>query len=204
MGVWGGLAGLGGTLGVVAGGVLVDALGWQWVFFVNVPIVIALIVATPLFVRESRAHRRPRALRRRPARVLGTGGLLALVLRRDPRRAARLGRRRGPRLLAGAVALLAAFVVGRVALGRPARAAAAVPLARPAVPSSVALALNGAAFLAMFFLTAIFLQQVRGDSALDAGLHFLPMGFAAIAGAAVASSWSTRLGTRPVHIGGAA
>jgi MFS family permease len=51
MGIWGGLAGLGGTLGVVAGGVLVDAIGWQGVFFVNVPIGIALIAVTPLFVR---------------------------------------------------------------------------------------------------------------------------------------------------------
>ena len=55
----------------------------------------------------------------------------------------------------------------------------------------------------MFFLTAIFLQQVRGDSALGAGLHFLPMGVAAIAGATAASALVTRVGTRPVHLGGA-
>ena len=76
MGIWGGLAGLGGTLGVVAGGVLVDAIGWQGVFFVNVPIGIALIAATPLFVRESRAGiDGPRGLNATGA-VLGTGGLL--------------------------------------------------------------------------------------------------------------------------------
>ena len=37
LGIWGALAGIGGTLGVVAGGVLVDSLGWEWIFFVNVP-----------------------------------------------------------------------------------------------------------------------------------------------------------------------
>jgi len=62
-----------------------------------------------------------------------------------------------------------------------------------------ALALNGASFLAMFFLTAIYLQQVRGLSALETGLEFLPMGFAAIAGALVTSQLIARVGTRPVH-----
>ena len=50
MGIWGGLAGLGGTLGVVAGGILVDALGWEWVFFVNVPIGLLLLAVTPRYV----------------------------------------------------------------------------------------------------------------------------------------------------------
>ncbi|MEU8225933.1 MFS transporter [Kribbella sp. NPDC048915] len=54
LGVWGGLAGLGGTLGVVAGGVLVDSLSWQWVFFVHVPIVVALLVLIPVFVPDRR------------------------------------------------------------------------------------------------------------------------------------------------------
>ena len=53
--------------------------------------------------------------------------------------------------------------------------------------SGASLALNGAGFLSMFFLTAIYLQQVRGDSALEAGIHFLPMGGAAIVGAVLAS-----------------
>jgi predicted MFS family arabinose efflux permease len=69
--------------------------------------------------------------------------------------------------------------------------------------STLALALNGAAFLAMFFLTAIFLQQVRGLTALETGLEFLPMGIVAIASALVSSQLVTRLGTRPVQIGGA-
>src|SRR6201991_1508476 len=52
LGVWGALAGIGGTLGVVAGGVLVDGAGWQWIFFVNVPVAIIALIATPMFVRE--------------------------------------------------------------------------------------------------------------------------------------------------------
>ncbi len=56
----------------------------------------------------------------------------------------------------------------------------------------------------MFFLTAIYLQQVRGLSALETGLQFLPMGFAAIAGALVASQLLSRVGTRPVHAASAA
>src|SRR5215210_1185491 len=54
LGIWGGLAAIGGTLGVVAGGVLVDAAGWEWVFFVNVPVVALALVATPRLVPESR------------------------------------------------------------------------------------------------------------------------------------------------------
>src|ERR1700761_8423298 len=57
LGIWGALAGLGGTLGVGAGGVLVDALGWEWVFFVNVPIGVALGILTQMLIPESRIQR---------------------------------------------------------------------------------------------------------------------------------------------------
>jgi EmrB/QacA subfamily drug resistance transporter len=202
LGVWGGLAGLGGTLGVIAGGVLVDALGWQWVFFVNVPIGAALLAITPLFVRESRAQAAASRTFDAVGAVLGTGGLLAVVLgviRAEP---LGWGAPEVVALLAAGVALLAAFLLAESRSDAP-----LVPLrlfrSRGMQTSSLALALNGGAFLAMFFLTAIFLQQVRGDSALAAGLHFLPMGVAAIAGATLASGLVTRVGTRPVHLGGA-
>ncbi|MDO8187316.1 MFS transporter [Conexibacter sp. JD483] len=204
LGLWGALAGLGGTLGVIAGGVLVDALGWEAVFFVNVPIGVLLMAATPLLVAESRVERAPGARREFDAAgaVLGTGGLLALVygvIRAEP---LGFGSAEVLGLFAAAAALLAGFIAVEARSSAP-----LVPLRLFRIPSlrsaSPALALNGAAFLAMFFLTAIFLQQVRGDSALDAGLHFLPMGIAAVAGATIASTLVTRIGTRPVHVGGA-
>src|SRR3954462_2182453 len=55
--VWGALAAIGGTLGVVAGGVLVDAAGWQWILFVNVPFALIALLATPRLVPESRRLR---------------------------------------------------------------------------------------------------------------------------------------------------
>ena len=202
MGIWGGLAGLGGTLGVIAGGLLVDAVGWEWVFIVNVPIGAALLAVTPVLVAESRAPLAGARTFDAAGAVLGTGGLLALVLgviRAEP---LGWGATEVLALLGAAVLLLGAFVLVEARSAAP-----LVPLrlfrSRGMQTSSLALALNGGAFLAMFFLTAIFLQQVRGDSALDAGLHFLPMGIAAIAGATGASALVTRIGTRPVHLGGA-
>src|SRR4029078_428237 len=70
--------------------------------------------------------------------------------------------------------------------------------------SAIALALNGASFLGMFFLTALYLQQVHGDSALQAGVQFVPMGIAAILSATVGSQLVTRYGTRVAYIVGSA
>jgi EmrB/QacA subfamily drug resistance transporter len=203
MGVWGGLAGLGGTLGVIAGGVLVDSLSWRWVFLVNVPFAILVAAIVPMFVTESRVQTTGRRTFDMAGALLSTGGLLAIVL--GVIRAEPLGWSSFEviALLIGGVVLLAAFV--RV---ESRSAAPLVPLglfrSRGLTTSTLALALNGAAFLAMFFLTAIFLQQVRGLTALETGLDFLPMGIVAIASALVSSQLVTRLGTRPVQIGGAA
>ncbi|HZV75472.1 MAG TPA: MFS transporter, partial [Conexibacter sp.] len=58
LGIWGALAGAGGAVGVLMGGMLTEWAGWQWVLFVNVPIGVAAAVAAPRFVRESRTHER--------------------------------------------------------------------------------------------------------------------------------------------------
>jgi EmrB/QacA subfamily drug resistance transporter len=206
MGIWGGLAGLGGTLGVVAGGILVDALGWEWVFFVNVPIGVLLLAVTRLYVPASRVEASGPSSNRTfdlAGSLLGTVGVLAVifgVIRAEPLGWASLEVLGS---LAAGVALLASFVAVE---SRSADPLVPLRLFRSAGLSKAtgALALNGASFLAMFFLTAIFLQQVRGLSALETGLQFLPMGFAAIAGALVGSQLLSRVGTRPVHAGAAA
>jgi EmrB/QacA subfamily drug resistance transporter len=201
LGVWGALAGIGGTLGVVAGGVLVDSLGWEWIFFVNVPVAALTLIATPLFVRESRGTTSQGF--DIAGAVLGTAGLLALVggvIRTD---AAGWGSAQVLGLFAGAVVLLGAFVAVEANTKDP-----LVPLrlfrTRGLGVSAIALALNGGSFLGMFFLSALFLQQVHGDSALDAGAHFVPMGIAAIVSAVAGSQLVTRVGTRTAYIAGSA
>jgi EmrB/QacA subfamily drug resistance transporter len=203
LGIWGALAGLGGTLGVVVGGVLISAVGWRAVFFVNVPIGIALAIIAPMFVAESRAEVAASARRfDLPGAFLGTGGLLSVVF----------GVVRSQSLGWGSFEVLVTLIGGLVLLGaflrvESASAAPLVPLrlfaTRGLRVSSIALGLNGAMFLAMFFLVAIFLQEVRGESALGTGLELLPMGVAAIIGAVVGSIVVARIGTRTLQmIGG--
>jgi EmrB/QacA subfamily drug resistance transporter len=199
MGIWGGLAGLGGTLGVVAGGVLVDAAGWEWVFFVNVPIGAALLALTPSTVADSRVVTEGRRSFDIAGAALGTGAVLAViygVVRAEP---LGWGSTEVIGSLVAGVVLLVAFLAVEARSADP-----LVPLrlfrSRTLSQSTTMLALNGGAFLAMFFLTAIFLQQVKGLSPLETGFQFLPMGVAAIAGAMVAAQLLPRIGTRPTQV----
>src|SRR4051794_21646590 len=110
LGIWGGLAGIGGTLGVVAGGVLVDSLGWEWIFFVNVPVAALAILAAPAVIPESRREQQDDESFDVAGAVLGTAGLFAIVgavIRTD---AAGWGSAQVLALFGAGVVLLGAFV----------------------------------------------------------------------------------------------
>ncbi len=201
LGIWGGLAGLGGTLGVVIGGVLVDALSWRWIFFVNVPLIALIVALTPVVITESRA---PKTGGRfdLAGPVLATSGLLALVLGIIRTDALGWGSSEVVGLLLAALGLLLAFVVVESRRRHP-----MLPLSlfrsRALSLGNVMLALNGGTILAVFYLNTTYLQLVRHESAFGAGMSFLPMGIGAIIGAVVAGQIVTRVGTRPVQLAGA-
>ena len=202
MGIWAVLAGLGGTVGVVAGGVLVDAVGWEWVFFVNVPVAVAVVPFVLRLVRESREEVVGRRTYDVAGAVTATSGLLALVyavIGTDQHGWAS-GRTLG--LIAASVALLAAFVAIESRSKAP-----LVPLRlfanRGVATGNVAQILNGAAFIGMFFLLALAMQGVLGMSAIETGIAFVPMGVTAIAGAMLAPMAVSRIGTRTTFAIGA-
>src|SRR5437667_1595116 len=78
LGIWSGLAGLGGTMGVLISGLIVNFVSWRWIFFVNIPIAVVAIALIPGLVSESRAERTSRRIDV-PGAVLVTGGVLALI-----------------------------------------------------------------------------------------------------------------------------
>jgi EmrB/QacA subfamily drug resistance transporter len=193
IGVWGGVFGLSLALGPVAGGALVDSVGWRGIFWVNIPVGIAAIVLTALFVPESRAERA-----RRPDPL---GQVIIIVLLASLTYAIIEGPAAGwssPRILAFFGVAAAALVV--FLLYEPRRQD---PLIDPrffrSAPFSGANATAVTAMAAMggfLFLNTLYLQDVRGFPALTAGLYLLPMAAAMAVCAPLAGRIVAQRGTR--------
>ncbi|MBW8482381.1 MFS transporter [Actinomadura parmotrematis] len=202
VGVFGAMSGLALALGPVLGGVLVDAFGWRAVFWVNVPIAAAAIAATALVVPESRAAR--------PRRFDPVGQLLTVALL-----GCGVGAVIGSRPLGWTsppvLALLAAAALAAAGLVRyePRRAE---PLLEPrlfrSVPFSGAILMAlGAlcAFGAFLFVATQYLQEVRGMSALGAGLCLVSVGVPVLVVSPLAGRWVGARGPRgPLVVAGAA
>jgi EmrB/QacA subfamily drug resistance transporter len=200
IGVWGAVIGLSMALGPLVGGLLVDVVGWRSVFWLNVPVVVAVVVLTVRFVPESRA---PRARRFDPA-----GQLLMIVLLagltfgiiEGP------GRGWGSPLIVGSFVAAAAALVGLLLV----ESRRAEPLLDPrffaSVPFSGATLIAVAAFSAFagfLFLNALYLQDVRGYSPLHAGLLTLPMAAMTALLPPISGRMVARRGSRrPLVIGG--
>ena len=172
IGIWGGVFGLSIAAGPVLGGLLVAAVGWRGIFWVNIPVGVAAIVLTALFVPESRA-----AHPRRPDPV---GQVLIIVALASLTYAIIEGPHRGwlSPVILGLFALTAAAVAGLLVY-EPRRDEPLLDLRffRSAPFSGAALiAISALAALGGFLvLNTLYLQDVRGLSALDAGLYTLPL-----------------------------
>jgi EmrB/QacA subfamily drug resistance transporter len=189
IGLWGSVFGFSMALGPVVGGALVASVGWRGIFWVNIPVGIAAIILTALFVPESRA---PRARRVDPVGqllVITTLSSLTYAIIEGPSS----GWTSAPIL--GCFGLAAAALIGLV-LYEPRRSEPLLDLRFfRSAPFSGATVLAVCAFAALggfLFLNTLYLQDVRGYSALHAGLYTLPMAamtvlFAPLSGRLVAT-----------------
>ncbi|WP_448006446.1 DHA2 family efflux MFS transporter permease subunit [Agromyces bauzanensis] len=195
LGIWGAVAGAGSAAGVLLGGVLTAAFGWQAVFFVNVPVGLIVLAAIPFLVSADIPGVRTRLDLAGAATV--TGALVALVAGLTS--AERLGFA-DPLvlgLLTGSVVLGAAFLVVERRAADP-----LVPFAtfanRAVTAGNLVMLLIGGAMIALFFALSVFLQEVMHLDALGAGLTQLPLAFALVLVAGMIPPVVARFGVRAV------
>jgi EmrB/QacA subfamily drug resistance transporter len=199
--VWGTVGSLGIAAGVLFGGALTSALGWRAVFFINVPIGVAVVAGTLRAVAGGRSQRG--ALRRLdvPGALTLVTGLLALVFGIEATRSAGWTSPRTWVALAAAAVLLTAFarLEGRTAdpLVPPATWRIRSLISASAVMAGVTGVVVGA-----IFLTSLYLQAIVGSSPVVAGLQFLPLAAATTAAAGAASKAIGHLGARTLILGG--
>jgi EmrB/QacA subfamily drug resistance transporter len=199
LGIWGAIGGSGAAVGVLAGGVLTKYLGWEWIFFVNVPVGVAALLLAPRFVRESRADR-PSTPDVAGAITITSGlALLVYAVSQAPTH----GWGSGWTILRLVVAglLLGAFVLIESRARDP-----LMPFrifrVRTVAGANVAGLLLGAVVFANFFLLTLFVQQVLHWSALKTGVTFIATAGTAILWAGVAQALVTRVGARAVMAAG--
>jgi EmrB/QacA subfamily drug resistance transporter len=202
MGVWAAIAVGGGAVGLVLGGILVEALSWPWIFFVNIPVGIAVLVASMRSVPESRDEYAHKSFDLAGA-VTVTAGLVALVYGIVKAQEKGWGSAHTLGFCALSLILLSAFVV--------IERRSAEPLVRLSIfrvrtirAANVVMLFVASGIFAMFFFNTLYIQRVLGFSPIQAGLAFLPFTAGIIIGAGLAQRLVPRLGAREVPLIGMA
>jgi EmrB/QacA subfamily drug resistance transporter len=200
LGIWSGVSGLGVALGPVVGGAVVEGFSWQWIFWLNVPIGIALAPAALTVLSESRG---PAARLDLPGVALASTGLLGIVF--GIVRAQALGWTSATVIgsIGLGLLLLAAFVAWEVRSPAPMLPMRLFRNRGFAATNGVSLAMFFGAFGSIFLL-AQFFQVAQGYSPLEAGIRTLPWTAMPIFVAPIAGILSDRIGSRPLMAGGLA
>ena len=201
LGAWGAVGGFGAVAGVLLGGVLTDALSWEWIFFVNIPVGVLGFALAPLLLKESRDASVTKF--DAPGAVLVTSGLSSLVYAIT--QAGQKGWLAGETLgvFAGSLALLGAFVAWELRHPEPLMRFGILQT-RTVSGANVAGFILGTALFSMFLMLTLYMQQVLGYSAMKTGLAYLAVAGTAIIWSGVAGQLVTRVGVKPVLVIGMA
>ena len=197
-GVFSAVAGAGGAIGLLAGGMLTSWLSWRWVLFVNVPIGIAIALLAPLYINDS--ERRPGRFDI-PGALTSTLGMVSLVY--GFIRASEDGW--GDPWTLGAFGSAAVLLTGFLLIeSRTAQPITPLRMFRDRNRSGsygIMLCLAAAMFSIFFFVT-LFVQDVLGYSPLRAGVAFLPISVAIVTAAQISARLQSRFGAKPFLVAG--
>jgi EmrB/QacA subfamily drug resistance transporter len=199
LGVWGAVGGFGAAAGVLLGGILTDALSWEWIFFVNVPVGVLAFTLAPFLLRESRdANVKTFDV---PGAVLVTAGLSSLVYAIT--QAGQDGWLAGGTIgfFAASFALLAGFVGWELRHPEPLMRFGLLRT-KTVAGANVAGFIMGTALFSMFLMLTLYMQQVLGYSAMKTGVAYLAVAGTAIVWSGVAAQLVTRIGVKPVLVTG--
>ncbi len=199
LGVWGAVGGFGAAAGVLLGGILTDALSWEWIFFVNIPVGVTAFILTPFMLTESRDARVKTF--DFPGAILVTAGLSSLVYAIT--QAGTKGWLAGETIafFVASVALLAGFIVWELRHPEPLMRLGILRI-KTVTGANVAGFILGTALFAMFLMLTLYMQQVLGYSAMKTGVAYLAVAGTAILWSAVAAQLVTRIGVKPVLVTG--
>ncbi|HYY64843.1 MAG TPA: MFS transporter, partial [Gaiellaceae bacterium] len=167
LGAWGAVGAFGAVAGVLLGGILTDALSWEWIFFVNVPVGVLGFVLAPFLLKESRDARVTSF--DAPGAVLVTAGLVTLVYAITQANNNGWGSLETIGLFSAAAVMLAAFLAWERRTAEPLVPGSFFRL-RTVVGANVAGLILGTAIFAMFLMLTLYMQQVLGYSAMKTGV----------------------------------
>jgi EmrB/QacA subfamily drug resistance transporter len=200
MGVWAAIAVGGAAVGLVLGGILATAFSWPWIFFVNVPVGLGVLLASLRYVPESKDEHTHRSFDLVGALTV-TAGLLALVYGIVKAQEKGWTSLHTGGFVTVAVVLLAGFVVIERCSVEP-LVRLGVFRVRAVRAANAVMFLVAAGLLAMFYFNTLYLQRVLGYSALEAGFAFVPFTLGVIVGAGLSQNLVPRLGARKVPLVG--
>ena len=201
LGVWGAVGGFGAAAGVLLGGVFTDALSWEWIFFVNIPVGLVAFFLAPVLLGESRDTRVKTF--DAPGAVLVTAGLTSLVFGITQGNEWGWGSGRTLGVFALSAALLVGFYVWEQRVAEPLMRFG-ILRTKTVLGANVAGFILGTALFSMFLMLTLYMQQVLGYSAMKTGVAYLAVAGTSIIWANVAAALVGRVGVRPLIAGGMA